>query len=166
MAQEPAGQTVVDLRIEPAGGPAAAPLIAALDADIMSRYPGLPVNGIDAAGFEAGGGVFVVGYLGGEPAVCGALRPGAEVWEPDAMEVKRMFVASEFRGRGLARRMLRFLEDEAARRGFRRAILETGKAQFEAIGLYGSSGWRRTGLYGPFAGNPESVCFEKRIGGD
>ena len=95
----------IDFHIESAASPGVARLMAALDQDLLRRYPGMPVNGVDAAEFAAAGGVFGVGYVGGEPAVCGALRP-----YEGAAEIKRMFVMPAFRGRGLGRRMLQFLE--------------------------------------------------------
>ena len=152
--------TKVEIRIERASAPAASALIAALDQDLGRRYPGEPTNGIDAPEFERGGGVFAIAYVDGTPAACGAFRP----WG-DAAEVKRMFVEPEFRGRGLARKMLRFLEMEATRRGFTRAVLETGRGQPEAIGLYASSGWQPIAAYGQFVGSPLSLCFEKRLVG-
>jgi GNAT superfamily N-acetyltransferase len=150
----------IDIRIERASSPASGRLIAALDQDIVGRYPGMAVNGIDVAGFEADGGVFAIGYVDGEPAMCGAFRR-----YKDAAEIKRMFVVPAFRGCGLGRRMLRFLEDEAARRGFARAILETGKKQVEAIGLYASAGWQPMPPFGPYVDSPISTCFEKRLAG-
>ena len=150
--------TEVDIRIESASSAVAGKLIAALDADLRRRYPDEPVHGIDAAAFETGGGVFAVGYVGGEPAVCGAISPYG-----DAAEIKRMFVVPGVRGRGLGREMLRFLEQEAVRHGYRKAILETGTGQPEAISLYRSQGWRPTPTFGPYVGNPLSTCFEKRL---
>ncbi|MGA7675632.1 MAG: GNAT family N-acetyltransferase [Rhizomicrobium sp.] len=146
------------LRIENAGSPAAQRLIAALDEDIVSRYPGESTNGIDVAGFEAAGGVFVVCYVDDMPVACGAFRP----FEGSA-EIKRMYVVPALRGRGLARAMLDFLEAEAARRGFSRAILETGRKMTEALGLYRSRGWREIPVFGPYVGDPKSICFEKRL---
>ncbi len=148
----------VEYRIESAGSPSATKLIAALDDSLLRQYPGLPVNGIDVAEFEAGGGVFAIGYVDGEAAVCGAFRP----WE-DAAEIKRMFVTPAQRGRGLGRRMLAFLEAEAAKRGYVRAVLETGNLQHEAIGLYRAMGWTPIPIFGPYIGSPISVCFEKRL---
>jgi GNAT superfamily N-acetyltransferase len=146
------------VRVTPAASPDAMRLIAALDDDLHVRYPGEETNGIDAENFEADGGVFVVGYLNGEAVSCGGLRP----FEGD-IEVKRMFVVAEHRGRGLARQLLSFLEDIARKRGFKRAILETGSGQPEAIALYERSGWTRCANFGKYIGNEWSVCFEKRL---
>jgi hypothetical protein len=55
--------------LERAALPAASTLIAALDQDLVRLYPGMPVNGIDVAGFEADGGVFALGYVDDELAV-------------------------------------------------------------------------------------------------
>jgi GNAT superfamily N-acetyltransferase len=124
----------IDIRIERASSLAAGRLIAALDQDIVGRYPGMAVNGIDVAGFEADGGVFAIGYVDGEPAMCGAFRR-----YKGTAEIKRMFVVPAFRGCGLGRRMLRFLEDEAARLCPRhpRDRQEAGRGDF----VYSSSGW-------------------------
>lgn len=146
------------LRVVLAASLDATQLIAALDDDLQARYPGEPCNGIDAAGFEAAGGTFVVGYLNDVPVACGALRP----FEND-VEVKRMYVAPEYRGLGFARQMLRFLEDVARKRNVKRAILETGVAQPDAIALYEASGWTRTAPFGGYVDDPRSVCFAKSL---
>jgi hypothetical protein len=59
--------------------------------------------------------------------------------------------------------MLRFLEAEAARRGYRRGVLETGERMPEAIALYASERWTRIEPFGPYAGDPRAVCFEKSL---
>ena len=146
------------LRIESPGSAAAQSLIAALDEDIKRRYPGEPTNGIDTKAFEAAGGVFVVCYLNDMPAACGAFR----AFE-DSAEIKRMYVVPSLRGRGLARAVLDFLEAEAVRRGFSRAILETGRQMTEALGLYRSRGWKEIPVFGPYVGDPKSICFEKYL---
>ncbi len=144
--------------IESPASPAAQLLMAALDEDIVSRYPGEPTNGIDAAQFEASGGVFVVCYVDDIPAACGAFRPFE-----GAVEIKRMFVAPALRGRGLARAMLDFLEAEAIKKGYARAVLETGRQMTEALGLYRSRGWKEIPAFGQFVGDPKSICFEKSL---
>jgi putative acetyltransferase len=146
------------ITIEPARSAAAGELIAALDRDLIERYPDLPTNGIQEEGFEDRGGVFAVGRMGGVPAACGAFRP----WEGHA-EIKRMFVARGHRGHGYGRVMLRFLEAEAARRGFARAVLETGTKQHEAIRLYESEGWTKIPQFGPYLNAQMSVCYGKDL---
>lgn len=132
-------------------------LIDQLDADIQERYPGDPVNGIDAAGFEAAGGYFVMAYSDGEPVGCGAFRP----YDEQTVEIKRMFVHGEARGQGVARRILEALETEARRRGYSRSVLETGNKNYEAIAAYPACGYARIEAFGQYVGDPKSVCFGK-----
>jgi hypothetical protein len=42
-------------------------------------------------------------------------------------------------------------------------VLETGKRQPEAIGLYEKSGYKAIPNYGQYAGVENSVCFEKEL---
>ena len=74
-----------------------------------------------------------------------------------------MYVAPGARGRGLSRRLLGALEAEALALGYSFVRLETGNLQTEAIGLYVSAGYGPIERYGPFANDPRSVCFEKRL---
>ena len=150
--------TAWSITIEPAASPDACSLIAALDRDLIERYPGLPTNGIQEQGFEERGGVFAIGRVGGRAAACGAFRP----WE-DAAEIKRMFVSRDHRGRGYGRLMLRYLEAEATRRGYSRAVLETGTRQHEAIAMYQSEGWTKIPQFGPYLTAPMSLCFGKAL---
>ena len=101
----------------------------------------------------------VVVTIDGEPAACGAFREA----DGDAVEIKRMYVATEHRRRGLARRVLEELEQKARGRGYRHAVLETGVKQTAAIDLYKSSGYALIENYGPYAGNDNSVCFKKSL---
>jgi GNAT superfamily N-acetyltransferase len=143
---------------EPASGETAGALIAELDAELEQRYPGHIEHGIDVAGFEDAGGVFHVLRIDGEPVGCGAIRPCG-----GAAEFKRIFVRGPWRGRGLSRRILAHLEAEAARAGYRRAVLETGKRQHEALGLYRATGWCEIEPFGEYQGDELSVCFEKTL---
>ena len=76
-----------------------------------------------------------------------------------------MFVLEEWRGRGYSRVVLGELERRAREMGYRAVRLETGLNQPEAIGLYERSGYHRIPVYGAYAGDPRSVCFEKSFGG-
>jgi GNAT superfamily N-acetyltransferase len=139
--------------------PAAAALIAALDAEFHVRYPGAPVFGIDAVSLLEQGGVFLLAQLDGMPVGCGALRP----LDSRTAEVKRMFVRPDARGRRIARAVLARLEAIAAARGYLVCRLETGIRQPEAIGLYESAGYTRIPCFAEYASSPHSVCYEKRL---
>lgn len=106
------------------------------------------------------GGIFLVAYLNGMPAACGALRP----IEHGLVEVRRMFVCKEARRNGLGRRMLEELEAAAERRGYHAMRLETGYRQLPAISLYTQYGFVRIEPFGEHVNDPTSVCLEKMIG--
>jgi putative acetyltransferase len=133
-------------------------LIARLDEEINHRYGELPVE-LKTANVLDPRNTFLVAYVQGRPVACGAYRPVGD----STVEVKRMYVEPDFRGRGIARRILAELEGRAVRFGFTVARLETGVQMPEAIRLYESAGYRRIDNYGTYVGNPHSVCFEKSL---
>ena len=103
---------------------------------------------------------FITARCGDRPVGCGAIVDH----NGDYAEVKRMFVVPEFRGRGIARRILTELECLARRAGFGRMRLETGAMQEQAIGLYRSVGFRPREQFGDYPNIPFlSVFLEKQI---
>ena len=82
-------------------------------------------------------GVFVVVRLGGHPVGCGALKRS----DPAVIDIKRMWLRSDVRGRGLGRALLGHLMDEARTLGVDRVRLDTNETLVEAIALYESSGF-------------------------
>jgi putative acetyltransferase len=58
---------------------------------------------------------------------------------------------------------VRILERYAQLWDYRGIRLETGVRQPEAQQLYESMGFRRIEPFGPYVGNPTSVCFEKAV---
>lgn len=90
---------------------------------------------------------------------CGAIRQ----YSAERVEVKRMFVLPEHRGKGLAGQVLQELERWSQELGFASCILETGKKQPEAIRLYEKSGYTMIPNYGQYAGVENSVCMEKLL---
>ena len=137
-------------------------LAEALEAELLATYDGVPGSGglPAAAIFEPPGGAFLVGWEDGEPVACG----GIARYDEATAEIRRMFVVPAARGRGLARRVLGALEDEARGLGYTLVRLETGNLSAEAIGLYVSAGYGPIERYGPFANDVRSLCFEKRLG--
>jgi GNAT superfamily N-acetyltransferase len=157
---------------EPYDGPTANSLVAALVVDIEDRYAG-DGEAEDAEDEWALGvdevspphGVFLVAYLDGLPVGCGALRP-LPAAGPHVAEIKRMYTSPSARRRGVSRAVLRRLESEAVRLGYRRLHLETGLRQPEAIALYETSGYHRIPNYGMYAASELSACFAKAVPGD
>lgn len=93
----------------------------------------------------------------GQAVGCGALRQ----LDAGSAEIKRMFVLPETRGSGAATAVPRALEAEARARGFGELKLETGTAQPEAMRFYEREGYGRIGNFGPYEGEPLSVCYAK-----
>jgi len=108
------------------------------------------------------GAMAVVAYAGGEPVGCGCFR---ETGTEGTVEIKRMYVVDRMRRRGIARAVLGELESWASSLGWRRAVLETGVDQPEAIALYTKAGYVRIANYGPYVGMSESVCMGKELKG-
>lgn len=79
---------------------------------------------------------------GGAPVACATHRGAPTGWRADDAEIKRLYVAPAARGRGLARRLVTLVEDDARAHGARRVVLDTGIRQPEAITLYRSLGYR------------------------
>lgn len=86
---------------------------------------------------ERNGGFWVAR---GDDALVGTF--GLEPAGPDAMELRRMYVAPDARRQGIARLMLRHAEDEARRRGAATLELSTSELQPAAIALYRATGYR------------------------
>ena len=101
----------------------------------------------------------IVAYENNKPVSCGAIKE----FSPRVMEVKRMFTLPANRGKGIATTILSELEKWAGEMAFEKCILETGKAQPEAIALYTKNGYSIIPNYGQYAGVENSFCFEKKL---
>jgi GNAT superfamily N-acetyltransferase len=134
-------------------------LIDELDAELGTRYPGLPTHGLRDRDLANPLTVFVIGRFKGEAMACGATRR----LEPAVAEIKRMYVRPSARGRGFGRQVLVALERTAREAGVTRLVLETGDRQPEAVSLYQTAGFSAIPPYGEFKDNPFSRCFEKRL---
>jgi len=102
----------------------------------------------------------VVAYSKDIAVGCGAIK----AYDERTAEVKRMFVKSESRGKGIAGKILRELEAWAKQLDFDDCILETGFKQPEAIALYKKAGYEVIPNYGQYAGVENSVCMRKELG--
>ena len=121
----------LELREEPYDGPIAEQLIAALQQEYVIRYGGPDAAPVDPSEFAPPHGRFVVGYLETVAVAMGGLRR----IDSDTVEIKRMYVAPDCRGRGFSRVVLAHLESLARELGATRVLLETGHMQPEAMRL-------------------------------
>jgi len=88
------------------------------------------------------GALFVV-RDGSDAIGCGALRPQGR----NVAEVKRLYLRSSYRGRGLGRRIARTVLRRARQLGYERVVLDTLPTMTAAIELYRSMGFRPIRAY-------------------
>ena len=101
----------------------------------------------------------VIVYVDKKPVGCGCFKR----FNDETVEMKRMFVLPEMRGKQLAAQLLQELEKWAIEEGFAKAILETGVRQVEAIRLYTVAGYSLTENYGQYIGMEDSICYRKEL---
>ncbi|MEN9704595.1 MAG: hypothetical protein RLZZ393_474 [Pseudomonadota bacterium] len=148
------------VRFESADQPDVIALIDALDAYQMPLYPPESHHGIDVRALCRPEVRFAV--VRDERAV--AVACGAVVLEGLQGELKRMYVDPAFRGRGIGRVLMGFLEQAAVEHGCKRLLLETGVRQPEAIAFYEACGFRHRGPFGDYTTDPHSVFLQKELG--
>lgn len=93
------------------------------------------------------------------PVACGAFKK----YSQNSVEIKRIFVDVDYRRKGFSKLIMKELESWAFDKGYKKAILETGKQQIAAIQLYQSSGYTITENYPPYTGLPSSLCMAKQL---
>lgn len=101
----------------------------------------------------------VIAFEDNKAVGCGAFKE----FNGLTVEIKRMFVSSDMRGKGVATAVLNDLEKWAKESGYEKCVLETGDKMPEAIGLYKKSGYNVIKNYGPYKYVESSICFEKKL---
>lgn len=94
-----------------------------------------------------------------KPLACGCFKQ----YRNDSVEIKRMFVEKEYRGKGLSKLILNELEKWAKESGFQFAILETSVHFKRAQNLYSKAGYSMIENYDQYVGLAESVCMKKEL---
>lgn len=139
--------------------PVVAQMVHEVQAEYVRRYGGPDAAEVDPGEFRPPAGLFLVGFADGVPVATGGWRR-----LPDgSAEIKRMYVSTAARRRGLARRMLAELERTAAADGIERIVLNTGPAQPEAVALYEQSGYARAAPFGHYACHEDALFFGKPL---
>ena len=133
-------------------------LISQLDSDLAERNGELQaeydkhniIESIDTA---------VIAYVENQAVGCGCFKN----YDNETVEIKRIFVKKEMRGKGISKMILKELENWAVEKGFIYSILETGVQQLEAINLYEKKNYNRIDNYGQYVNMPTSVCMKKNL---
>ncbi|MGN9756066.1 GNAT family N-acetyltransferase [Streptomyces sp. SD31] len=146
--------------------PDAMRLSTLVQAEYLRRFGYDDMTPLHPAHFDPPDGLFLVTYREGKPVACGGWRAQEaddEGYANGDAELKRMFVVPEARGQGLARGVLRALEDSARAAGRVRMVLETGTPLHEAMALYVSGGYAPTASFGPYRDYSDSRFFAKPL---
>ena len=98
-------------------------------------------------------------YVNEKPTASGCIKK----YNENTVEVKRMYVVKEHRGKGLSSMILKELENWAIELGFQYAILETSIHFKAARSLYFNAGYKIIDNYDQYAGLKESVCMKKEL---
>jgi GNAT superfamily N-acetyltransferase len=133
--------------------------LASYFAELDRRFPGGfdPGPPADPALYRPPRGVFLLAPGDESPRGCVVLTQDG----PDRGEVKRLWVAPDLRGQGLARRLMAAIEAQARYMGIRLLRLDTNGTLTEAVAFYTREGWTPIPRYNdnPYAQH----WFEKRL---
>jgi GNAT superfamily N-acetyltransferase len=169
------GVEVLDAAAAASAGPALAEVLVACvnDGASVSYLP--PLTAGVARGFwrrkasevATGGRILLAAWTNGMLAGCVTLDLATPPNQPHRADVQKLLVHPAGRRRGLARALMRRLEQEAARSGRTLLTLDT-RAGDTAEVLYRSEGWIEAGRIPDYAMNAdgtfcETVYFYKRI---
>lgn len=136
-------------------------LIALSDQYMGSLYPSESNHLESVTELKASNVAFIGGYVDGKLIACGATK----ILDDDGSygEIKRVFVIEEFRGQGLSKPIMAYLEHHLRNSNIYLARLETGVKQPEALGLYSRLGYEVRGPFGCYREDPLSVFMEKTL---
>ena len=99
-------------------------------------------------------------------AYCGDVAVGCcglKAYNETDIEIKRVWVEPEYRGKQIASTMMKLLEQKAAERGFKRLILQTREKMTAAVAMYKALGYRYIDNYPPYDKLEGAVCLAKNI---
>lgn len=134
-------------------------LVEKLDKDLHDRYGALQdfynrFNSIKNLP------TVVIAYCDDKAVGCGCFKH----YDEESVEIKRMYVSDEQRGKGIGAAILRELEKWAAELKVSSLVLETGNNQPEAVHLYKKLGYQVIPNYGQYSAMEEtSICMKKEV---
>jgi GNAT superfamily N-acetyltransferase len=130
-----------------------------LDKELRKRYPVIQQNYVNKNVVKEDASVILC-YENRKCMGCGCFR---NTNEEKVVELKRMYVIDDERGKGIGKGILKELEKWAKEKGNGQIILETGKLQIEAIEMYKKYDYGIIENYGYYKGNTNSICMKKEI---
>ncbi len=101
----------------------------------------------------------IVVYEGNRVIGGGAIRR----YDDETIELKRVFVHTEYQGQGIGSRLVSLLMEWAVELGYKKMVLETGELLAESCAVYKKLGFQVIPNYGPYADMPESLCMAKDL---
>lgn len=101
----------------------------------------------------------VIAYDEDTPVGCASFKK----YDDKCAEVKRVFIKPEYRGRGISKQLMEFLENSARKHGYRRLILESGAPLTAAMALYKEIGYKIIPNYGQYQDMSDSICMGKEL---
>ncbi|MEO9893933.1 GNAT family N-acetyltransferase [Aurantibacter sp.] len=134
-------------------------LVKALDADLAAYYKEEilfydALNNIDFIKSAV-----VVYNENDDPIGCGGIKKYSQT----EVEIKRMYVQSEYRGKGISSILLQELENWAKEQHYKKCVLETLKEKPYAIKFYEKNDYKETSNFGEYINAENSICFEKNL---
>ncbi len=134
-------------------------LVAQLDAHLTDMYGKeekffTKYNQIDSIQYA------FICYQDKVPVGCGGMKKYSDI----SMEIKRMYVVPNCRGRGIATSILKALENLATKLNYAETILETLKIKESVIKMYSRNGYIIIPNYGQYDGMQSSICMKRELG--
>ena len=84
-------------------------------------------------------------------------------YDDENVELKRVFVHTQYQGRGIGSELVTLLMEWAVELGYQRMLLETGELLAESCAVYKKLGFQVIPNYAPYTDMPESLCMAKDL---
>lgn len=97
----------------------------------------------------------LLAYMDGVAVGCAGLKK----YNDSDVEIKRVWVEPDYRGRHIATELMDRIEDKAREMGFKRAVLQTRPIMEDAVGLYEKRGYELIGNYPPYDKLGGAICM-------
>ncbi len=101
----------------------------------------------------------LIAYDGDFPVGCAGLK----AYSDEEVEIKRVWVEPEYRGKHIASQMMDLLELKSSELGYGKCILQTRPIMQDAVKLYESRGYTLIDNYPPYDKLEGAICMAKDL---